>query len=183
MRNVPMILVDESAKEVFFHIGLTLYAAQSFEKCLLGMLYGLYVVENLPNWRENYLKETENLNSLTLGKLLARARESVSFDQEVDTTLQLALKQRNRFIHNYYEESFGLLSDRRGHKKAIAELIELQKLFRKADDAIEPLSWELMKKGGMKEQQISNYAYTHVYLASHFLFRTTECPNFFNGNI
>lgn len=159
MRNVPMVVVDDSSKEVFFHIGLTLYAAQSFEKCLLGMLYGLYVVENFPNWRENYVRETENLNSLTLGKLLSRAKESVSFDKEVDLTLQLALKQRNRFIHNYYEESFGLLSDRRGHKRLIDELIGLQKLFRKADDMIEPLSWELMKKAGMTEQQISIYAH------------------------
>lgn len=159
MRDAPKIVIDDSSKEVFFHIGLTLYAAQSFEKCLLGMLYGLYVIENLPNWRENYLKETENLNSLTLGRLLAKARESVSFDQEVDSTLQLALKQRNRFIHNYYEESFGLLSDRRGHKRLIEDLIGLQKLFRKADDMIEPLSWELMKRAGMSEQQISTYAH------------------------
>lgn len=158
-RNVPMVIIDDSSKEVFFHIGLTLYAAQSFEKCLLGMLYGLYVVENLPNWRENYMKETGVLNSLTLGKLLTKARESVSFDQEVDSTLQLALKKRNQFIHNYYEESFGQLSDRRGHKRLINELIELQKLFRKADDKIEPLSWELMKKAGMTEQQISMYAH------------------------
>lgn len=167
MRNVPMVEINESSKEVFFHIGLTLYAAQSFEKCLLGMLYGLYVVENLPNWRENYLKETENLNSLTLGKLLTKARESVSFDKEVDSILQLALKQRNRFIHNYYEESFGQLSDRRGHKRLIEKLVELQKLFRKADDLIEPLSWELMKKAGMTEQQIFKYAHQSMgYSAS-----------------
>jgi hypothetical protein len=166
VRDVPKIVIDDSAKEVFFQIGLTLYAAQSFEKCLLGMLYGLYVVENLPNWRENYLKETENLNSLTLGKLLAKARKSVSFGQGVDPILQLALKERNRFIHNYYEESFALLSDRRGHKKAIAELIELQKLFRKADDTIEPLSWELMKKAGMTDQQISIYAHRSMGYSS-----------------
>ncbi len=162
MRNVPMVVVDESSKEVFFHIGLTLYAAQSFEKCLLGMLYGLYVFENLPNWRENYIKETENLNSLTLGKLLAKARMSVSFDKEVHSTLQLAWKQRNRFIHNYYDDSFGLLTDSRCHRKLVEELIELQKLFRKADDIIEPLSWQLMLKGGMTEQQISMYAHRLV---------------------
>lgn len=159
MRNVPEIVVDESAKKVFEQIGHTFFSAQSFEKCLLGMLYGLYVTENLPNWRENYLKETENLDSLTLGNLLAKARKSISFDQEVESTLQLALKLRNRFIHHFYSDYFGLLTDRRGHRKVIAELVELQKLFRKADDMIEPLSWELMKKGGMTDQQISMYAH------------------------
>ena len=159
MRDLPKIVIDDSAKEVFFHIGLTLYAAQSFEKCLLGMLTGLYVVENLPNWRENYLKETDNLNSLPLGKLLKRARNSVSFDHEVDSTLQLALKQRNLFVHQYLCESFGLLSDRRGHQKVIDEVIEFRNLFRKADDMIEPLSWQLMLKSGMTEQQISRYAH------------------------
>lgn len=157
-KKMPMIVVDDSAKVVFMHIGLTLYAAQSFEQCLLGMLYGLYVNET-PNWRVNYLKETANLNALTLGKLLAKARKSISFDSEVDSTLQLALRQRNRFVHNFYPESFGLMTDRSGHKKVIDELVELRNLFRKADDMIEPLSYQLMLNAGMTEEQISKYAH------------------------
>ena len=96
MRNVPKIAIDESSKEVFFHIGLTLYAMQSFEECLSSLLTGIYVTENLSNWRVNYLEETQALDKMTLGKLLTKARESVKFDHEVDLTLQLALKERNR---------------------------------------------------------------------------------------
>ncbi len=39
------------------------------------------------NWREIDLKEMENLNSLTLCGMLAKAREVISFDEEVDSTL------------------------------------------------------------------------------------------------
>lgn len=166
MRDLPEIVIDDSAKAVFMHIGLTLYAAQSFEKCLLGMLYGLYVNET-PSWRQNYLKATENLNSLTLGKMLAKARATISFDQEIDSTLQLALKQRNRFVHDFYQDSFALLTDRRGHKKLVDELTELRNLFRKADDMIEPISYQLMLKGGMTEQQISMYAHRGVQTQLH----------------
>lgn len=61
------------------------------------MLTGLYVTENPHNWQENYQKETENLNSMPLGKLLKKAQKIVSFDQEVVAALELAQKQRNKF--------------------------------------------------------------------------------------
>ncbi len=154
MKNLPVVM-DASAKEVFFHIGLTLFSAQEFEECLLGMLTGLYVTENPQNWRENYHRETENLNSLPLGKLLARSRKIVSFDQEVDATLELALKQRNKFIHGYYYKTCGPLSDHRCHKQIIDEVTEFRNLFKKASSMIEPLSYKLMLKAGMTEQHIT----------------------------
>ncbi len=48
MKNLPIVM-DDSVKEVFCHIGLTLFAAQEFEECLLSMLTGLYVTENPHN--------------------------------------------------------------------------------------------------------------------------------------
>lgn len=158
MRDFPEIKIDQSTQVIFYHVGLTFYAAHSFEKCLLGMLTGLYVVENLPNWRENYLKESINLNALPLGKLLKKAKNSYSFEPEVVQMLELALEKRNLFIHHYLTDSFGLLSDPRGHKKVIEDLVEFAILFRKADDLIEPISYQLMLKGGMTEKQISMYA-------------------------
>ena len=77
-------------------------------------------------------------------------------------TLQLALKERNRFIHRYYRESFALLSDPRGHQKLIDELTALLTLFRKADDLIEPISYQLMLTAGMTDQQISMCAHRGV---------------------
>jgi hypothetical protein len=153
MRRLPVVM-DDSTKAVFCHIGLTLFAAQEFEECLLGMLTGLYVTENPNNWQENYQKETENLNSMPLGKLLKRAQKIVSFDQEVATTLELAQTQRNKFIHGYYYKTCELLSDYRCHQKIIEELKELLNLFKKAISMIEPLSYQLMLEAGMTEQQI-----------------------------
>lgn len=167
MKNLPKISIDESTKEVFFHIGLTFYAAQSFEECLLGMLVGLYITENPVEWQKNYLQETKNLNTLPLGRLLEKARKSITFDHEIDSTLQLALKNRNRFIHHFYYESFSLLSDPRGHKRVIEEVIQLRHLFRKADDMIAPLSYQLMIKAGMTEDQISMHAHNAVKVQLH----------------
>ncbi len=154
MRNIPIIKVDDSAKEVFFHMGLTFFAAQEFEECLLSMLAGFHVTENPSNWQENYQERTENLNSMSLGKLLQEARTITSFDQDVDETLKLALKQRNKFIHRYYYDTCGLLSDPRCYKKIIDELSVLRNLFKKASATIQLLSHELILKTGMTEQQL-----------------------------
>jgi len=157
-----MIAINETSKEVFFHIGLTLFAAQSFEESLSGMLTGIYVTENASNWRENYLNEIQSLDKLPLGKLLIKARKAVSFDHEVDEILQRALDQRNRFIHRYYRDSFALLVDPLRHRQLVSELTALQHLFRTADDLIEPLSYKLMLKAGMTDQQISEFAHRSV---------------------
>ncbi|MBU6339464.1 MAG: hypothetical protein KGQ36_05810 [Rickettsiales bacterium] len=149
-KNIPIIKIDDSAKEVFFHIGLTFFSAQEFEECLLSMLVGFHVTENSSNWQ----KKTENLNSKSLGMLLKEARKITSFDQDVDETLELALKQRNKFIHRYYYETCGLLSDPRCYQKIIDELSVLQNLFKKASSAIQLLSHELILKTGMTEQQL-----------------------------
>ena len=55
----------------------------------------------------------------------------------------------------------------RGHKKLVDDLTELRNLFRKADDIIEPLSYRLMLKGGMTEQQISMYVHRGVQTQLH----------------
>jgi hypothetical protein len=162
MRDLPEILVDESAKEVFFYMGITLFAAQSFEESLLGMLVGLYITENPNDWKKNYEKETESLRLLPLGRLLDRARKIIIIDKEVDSILSFALKQRNRFVHHFYSDSFSMLTDKRGHKKIIDELVAIRELFTKADNIIEPLSYQLMLKAGMTEEQISKYAHQVV---------------------
>ncbi len=89
---------------------------------------------------------------MPLGKLLKKAQKIVSFDQEIFAALELAQKQRNKFIHGYYYKTCGLLSDYRCHKKIIDELKVLINLFKKASVMIEPISYNLMLKAGMTEQ-------------------------------
>lgn len=153
--EMPGFFLDsESTKNIFYNVGLTFYAAHSFEECLRGFLVGIYVMENPSCWQANYSKETNDLNKLPLGKLLEKAKLATTFEAEVEAVLKLALIKRNHFIHFYFYESFGLLSETNGHQKIISDMIELRTLFQKAENKIQPLSYELMIKAGMTKELI-----------------------------
>lgn len=158
MRDLPKLAFDESTKEPFAHIGRTLLSAQSFESSLSSALIGLHIVENKADWHEKYEEVSGEISALTLGRLLKRLRIKFPFSDDVDKLFRDAHRERDRFVHHFYEEYFALLQNRAGHEKLIEHLNALHVLFRRADATIAPMSHALLLEAGMTEAQMVVHA-------------------------
>lgn len=93
-------------EEVYCKFGITAEAGQLFETELgtlllsaKGMMDGWHITPDVKAGR----KLVADIDRHTLGQMLTRVKDLVTFEEGLDLSLMSALKARNRLNHGFYE--------------------------------------------------------------------------------
>lgn len=111
--------------ELYAKFGIVAEAAQLFETelgslllCAQGLEHGWHLNTD-PDSARKLLNE---IDRITLGRLLARLKECIAIDEELADRFAMALKARNRLFHGFYEfHNFKIQTDE-GRASMIADL-------------------------------------------------------------
>lgn len=145
--------VNADAKEVYAFYGLAAFRAQHVEK---GLVYFLTVLE-VQGWEaapKNYQAILSALESKTFGKLLEKAREKVSIEEQDENLLRDALKARNHLIHHFFAQNDEALGNETGRKAMIGALREMAVLFARAGAAVWKWYLPLLERAGISQDEV-----------------------------
>lgn len=152
----------EHVKTVYAHFGLAIYLAQCLEH---GIVNALLVLDLVPNQAKTLRSKNEwNMKvddffdqnfRQTLGQMITALRKVTTVPTKLETLLAEALHKRNWLAHHYFRERAEQFMSASGRDHMIAELEDVQKLFREADLQLEEISRPLMEKYGYTEAKLA----------------------------
>lgn len=163
MTEAEKIELALSSKDMFFQVGLATYLAQCFEKGVLGVVLGLNTIEKKGVWSsQDFYSYLDKLNGHTLGTLLRNLRGVITIAPEDDAIFKQALESRNLLAHNYFGNHFGLMVHVDGHKKIISDMLDMQKVLRRADDLAQTWTFQLMDQLGWTKEMLNSHMHSIV---------------------
>lgn len=120
--------------QLYAKFGITTGAAQLFETELATLLLWSHGLEHgwhvAPDGRQARTV-LDKINRDTLGRLLARLKQRVTLDDDLEIRFASTLQARNRLIHGFYEQHNFKIQTREGRGEMIADLEVLHdELFR-----------------------------------------------------
>jgi hypothetical protein len=138
----------ERLREVHYHAGVTLLAAQGLEysiKLLLFLLAEQQLVPFSAEDAEKLVDGKRRKNKRTLGQVFSMLRRLVKFDGDSEKRIIRALATRNWFIHEFYTaHSAEALLTSQGRLRVRKELDEMRQEFQGADGLLRPLIRQLL---------------------------------------
>ena len=145
---------DSSAKEVYTYFGLASYWGQLLEKGYLQLSVSLGILDKESPTQEYYDKLWAKFEKFTLGKLLKSASNIIVLPDDLERLSLESLDKRNYLIHHFFWDHTEDMISNIGRKLMIDELINLTMLFKQTDNLVNNLVLDLLKKQGVKEQDI-----------------------------
>jgi hypothetical protein len=142
-----------SPKEVYAFFGLACYQAQVLEKGVSIMVVA-FKCKGLPITRNDFDAIYSEHNKKTLGQLLARAKKAILISEYMEFLLEEALLKRNWLMHHYFADRSIQFMREEGRRKMISELQSLIQIFIEADQAIEEISFPVLKEFGVTEESV-----------------------------
>jgi hypothetical protein len=153
--------LSEHIKNVYAEFGLALYLAQVLEH---GIVNALMVVDLLaknaghPMQRQKWIEEFDSFMdrhfAITLGKMINRLKELIEMPDDLESLLSDALSKRNYLAHHYFRERAEEFISYHGREQMVAELEDVQRLFRQADERLESILKPLRERYGISDEQL-----------------------------
>jgi hypothetical protein len=114
-----------SREEVYCKFGIAAEAAQLFETDLGTLLLAVKGLDN--GWHvhpnpKSARKVADQIDACTLGALLARLKERIVVDEQLEATFSSGLKARNRLMHEFFERHNFKIQSEDGRDLMIADL-------------------------------------------------------------
>lgn len=143
---------SENHKDVFAHFGLAAYHAQCFEMELKN-IFLLLIRANNRSLSIPLLEQCEAvLDKQTLGTLISDIRKVVSFNDGCVTAIEVALTNRNRLVHGFYERQATDFLSHTGRETMIRELESYSDSFETADTVTRSVSGAIGKSLGISDE-------------------------------
>jgi len=146
---------EEIFKDVYAYAGLALYWCQCFEQTLANILILQARITKQCVTLEQLDQYEEHVEAQTLGRLLKEVRQQVTFDEQAETLLPEALKQRNFLAHHFFKERAAVWYAKNGPERLGAELESIQTLMREADSHATAISSRLCEHLGLTDDILS----------------------------
>jgi hypothetical protein len=144
-------------KEVYAFFGLAAYWAQVLEREVINFTVAVHM-EKKSHLNRRIVEELwRNFEVKTFGTVLRAARRITSIPADIDELLGDALAKRNHLTHSFFwDRAEWFLSDT-GRLRMMADLQEHMKIFKHANDQLEPLTLRLLTQFGVSRETISRH--------------------------
>ena len=120
---------DDLTRDTYAHFGLAIFQAQIFEiEIVTSMVIAMFPKKDLIG-RKNISAFMDQRSTYTLGRLLRDLKKYASVPDELEQTLEEALKKRNWLVHNYFKDRAEEFMSSAGCNLMISELEGAQQLF------------------------------------------------------
>jgi len=166
MTNPP--IEPEKLKPLFYWAGLTLHACQQLEygaKVLLVTMAELrFGGFQLPD----AIAIIEDEQKKTLGQILRKLRQRVDISEGWITSLEEALRSRNRFIHGFLTDSIERVVNPATRDEVIADVKAIRRTVLDGDRAVSQMLETLFAYGGLDWEQLNEQWADEI--------RTMNCP-------
>ena len=120
---------DDLTRDTYAHFGLAIFQAQILETEIVTSM----VIARLPKktliGRQKISAFMDQQSTYTLGKLLRELKKYASVPDELEQTLEEALKKRNWLVHDYFKDRAKEFISSAGCNLMISELEGAQQLF------------------------------------------------------
>lgn len=123
--------------DVYTHFGQASAWSQALETGLCVLLLTAHRVTDPTMTSEQEAQKRHEVHGLTLGTVIRRVNQMISFD-ETDTAelLEAARAWRNQLQHGFIEQRIHQLQTAEGRCAVVAELEQAREIFEKADERI-----------------------------------------------
>jgi len=109
------------------------------------------------SWQSDFDEFHETLSSKTMGRLLKHVHRLNIISDEIESSLQLALKKRNHLAHSFFDFHALDFVHEAGRNKMIETLKDDTQFFVQVDEEIEELSLSMAAKYGLTQEVFDEY--------------------------
>jgi hypothetical protein len=153
-------------KEVYAFFGLAGYWAQVLEREVINFTVAVHMEKESHLDRAVVEHLWASFEARTFGTVLKAARRITSMPADVDELLTRALAMRNHLTHSFFwERAQWFLSDA-GRLRMIADLQEHMKVFKQANDQLEPLTLQVLDQFGVSRETVERHLQAMVTAAA-----------------
>ena len=145
---------DDLTRDTYAHFGLAIFQAQILEtEIVTSMVIAMFPKKDLIG-RQKISAFMDQQSTYTLGKLLRELKKYASVPDELEQTLEEALKKRNWLAHDYFKERAEEFVSSAGCNLMIRELEGAQQLFRDAAHTLNISVKPIRERFGLTDEMI-----------------------------
>lgn len=144
----------DDPKELYAFFGLAAYCAGLLELSLLNLVAAVRMCDDGVVPVRDSDEIFDQLDTQTLGRLLADARKVVRISRSTLETLETARQKRNYLVHHFFRLHAETALSPAGRRRMIDELYDLAQLFRRADELADPLWRRAWRSLGVTDEQM-----------------------------
>jgi hypothetical protein len=149
--DIPMPESSE-VKEVYAFFGLAAYWAQVLEQEVINFTVAVHM-ENRSHLNRRIVEDLwRSFEVKTFGAVLHAARRITSIPSDIDVLLGTALTMRNHLTHSFFRDRAEWFLSDAGRLRTMADLQEHMKIFKRANDRLEPLTLALLNQFGVSRE-------------------------------
>ena len=144
-------------KEVYAFFGLAAYWAQVLEREVINFTVAVHMEKKSRLSRDIVEDLWRNFGAKTFGAVLHAARRITSIPDDVDSLLTTALTMRNHLIHSFFWDRAEWFLSNAGRSRMMVDLQDHMKVFKLANDQLEPLTLRLVTQFGVSQDMIDRH--------------------------